>query len=116
MTMFCSNLAAKANLGNYLMEKYYSEHYQQLSFKYFVKSSFIPKLSLNVSNIQTTISSRHGWFKQYWYNQQRHPKGSGKEARDGKLASGGLCEQMLSEHMVLSVEGDLLEMGNREQV
>ena len=30
-------LKLKANLGKYLKEKRQSEHYQQLSFKYFVK-------------------------------------------------------------------------------
>ena len=38
----------KAQLGKYLEEKSWSESYQQLSFKYFVKSFSIPKLS-NVS-------------------------------------------------------------------
>ena len=38
------------------MEKCYSKHYRQLSFKYFVKSLLILKLFSKVSLIQTTIS------------------------------------------------------------
>ena len=42
-------LQAKANPGKYLEQKCYSEHYQQLPFKYFEKSVFIPKVLLKVS-------------------------------------------------------------------
>ena len=42
-------LQAKETLGKYLNEKCYSEHCQQLSFKYFVKSILILKLLLKVS-------------------------------------------------------------------
>ena len=34
-------LQVKAKLGKYLMEKYYSEHNQQLSIKYFAKAFLI---------------------------------------------------------------------------
>ena len=47
---------AKAYLGKYLKEKYFSDQYQQLSFKYFVKSLSTPKLLSKVSLIKTTIA------------------------------------------------------------
>ena len=37
-------LQAQVKLGNHAKEKCYSEHYQQFSFKYFVKLFLIPKL------------------------------------------------------------------------
>ena len=37
-------LRAETKLEKYLKGKYYSEHYQQLSFSFFVKSFFSPKL------------------------------------------------------------------------
>ena len=46
---------AKGKIRNYLKEKCYSEHYQQLSFKYFVISFSIPKLSSKEAQVQTTI-------------------------------------------------------------
>ena len=49
-------LHANAKSDNYLMEKCQSEHHLQLSFKYFVKSFSISKLSSKISEIQTTIS------------------------------------------------------------
>ena len=42
-------LQANAQLGKYLKEKCLSEHFQQLSFKYLVKSFSIPKLLWKVS-------------------------------------------------------------------
>ena len=42
-------LQAKAYIGKYLKEKWLSEHRQQLSLKYFVKSFTFPKLLSNVS-------------------------------------------------------------------
>ena len=42
-------LQANTYLGKHLIEKCWSEHYQQLSLKYFVKLFFIPKLLLKVS-------------------------------------------------------------------
>ena len=38
-----------------MKEKYLSEHYQQISFKYFVKSFLIIKLLPKVLKIQTTV-------------------------------------------------------------
>ena len=38
----------KAKLEKYLKEKFYSEHYPQLSFKYFVRSFLIGMLLLKV--------------------------------------------------------------------
>ena len=52
-------LQAKANLGIYLKEKCYSEHYKRLSLIYFKKSVSIPKLLSKVSKIQTTLSRRN---------------------------------------------------------
>ena len=62
---------AKAKkLGKYLKEKCQVEHNQQFSFKYFVKSFLIPKVSSKVLQIQTKISkgtlsnnglSTNGW-------------------------------------------------------
>ena len=51
---------AKADLAKFL-EKCSSEHYQQHSFKYFVKLFSIQKLLSKVSSTQTTISG--GTFK-----------------------------------------------------
>ena len=53
---FNDSVQAKAKSGKYLMEKYQSEQYLQLSLKYFVKSFSISELLSKVSQIQTTIS------------------------------------------------------------
>ena len=42
-------LQAEAKLEKYLKGKCYSEHYQQLSFNYFLKSFIFPKLLSKVS-------------------------------------------------------------------
>ena len=55
-------IQAFVQLAKYLKEKCWSEHYQQLSFKYFVKSFSIPLLSSKEPSIQTTIP---GWTLKY---------------------------------------------------
>ena len=62
-------IAAKSSLTNLIKSsrqkhnleifegKYYSDQYQQLSFKYFVKSFLTPKLLPRVSAIKTTIAN-----------------------------------------------------------
>ena len=47
--MFDEIFQVKAYLEKILNEKCLLEHYQQLSFKYFVKAFLIPKLSSKVS-------------------------------------------------------------------
>ena len=46
----------KASLGKYLKEKCSAEHFQQLSFKYFVIFFLMPESLLKVSLINMTIS------------------------------------------------------------
>ena len=60
-------LQAKAKLRKYLKEKCYSELHQQSSFKYFVKSFFIPKSLSKASEIQTTISRVTLYPYTYWW-------------------------------------------------
>ena len=55
LMIFDETLKAKAKLGNYLREKCYLAHYQQVSFKYFVISCLFSKLASKVSEIQTTV-------------------------------------------------------------
>ena len=54
--IFCEILLAKTKMPKYLKKKCYSNHNQQLSFKYFVKIISFHKLLPKLSWIQTTIS------------------------------------------------------------
>ena len=53
--IFDEILEARVDLKYYLKEKNPLEHYQQLSFKSFVKLFSIPKLLSKVSTIQITF-------------------------------------------------------------
>ena len=44
-------------VGKYLKEKCSSDYYQELSFKYFVRSFLIYKLSSKVAKFQTTVNN-----------------------------------------------------------
>ena len=59
-------LKAKATLGKFLKEKYYSEHFPTFCFKYFAKLLLFLKLLSEVLKNQTSISG--GIFKHYWVN------------------------------------------------
>ena len=53
-------------LRKYLKEKCYPEYYQELSFKYFVKSFLFIEIMSQISKIQTTIlgvTHRDEWVK-----------------------------------------------------
>ena len=65
-TILMKSFILKHNWQKYLKEKCWSKHYQQLSFKYFVKSFSIQKLWSKVSEFQPTIS--RGTPKYLWVN------------------------------------------------
>ena len=48
-------LYAKAELGKYLMEKCYSEHFQNLSFKIFAKSFLIPISGKGIKDLDDNL-------------------------------------------------------------
>ena len=60
--------------GRYLKEKCSSEHCQQLSVNFFVKSFLIPKLLSKASSIQTTIldglTLKHEWVKSQYFEKE----------------------------------------------
>ena len=87
----------KQSQKKYLIEKCQSEHYQQLSFKYFVKVCLILKLLPKVSLIQTTIS--RGALKHQWVNKWCQENDQ-KQKYFNISSSGKLFVELISKHRI----------------